>query len=321
MCRQIGAAATRLDDTDTVTAPRRTSADTGFSYVSQHDTMRLCAPTGVTSDTRQHTRKTPVLFIHGLWLHAASWQPWVCYFNRAGYLAMAPGWPDFQPTVALSRVYPECVHDVTLGQVVEHYVRIIKSLRVRPVVIGHAYGGLVALRLLDRRVAAAVIAIDPIPVKGVWPLPLSQLRVALPVLANPYALHGSVSLRPRQFRYAFANRLSEAEAATIYEAWTIPAPGRPLWEVMTANFVRQPPTAVRVSRCRAPLLLMSGLRDRIVTPETTRAVQRLYKKSPSHTDLKEWPGRGHSLVVDRGWVDLADYALAWLQARRLGQGS
>ena len=36
---------------------------------------------------------TPVVFIHGLWLYATSWGPWVELFHEAGYEPTAPGWP------------------------------------------------------------------------------------------------------------------------------------------------------------------------------------------------------------------------------------
>jgi len=257
------------------------------------------------------------VFIHGLWLHASSWQPWVRYFNRAGYHALAPGWPDFPSTVADARIYPEFMYDLTIDQIVEHYARICKRFVRRPIVIGHSFGGLVAQRLLDQRAIAAAVAIDPAPVRGVMALPFAQLRSAWPVLGNPLTLHRAVSLKPKQFRYAFANCLSDSEAAELYERWTIPAPGRPLWEAALANFSPNAQTKVSPQKSHAPLLLMAGQHDHTVPPETTRLVRQLYAASSSRLDLKEWPGRGHSLVIDHGWQDIADYTLAWLHKRRI----
>ena len=268
-----------------------------------------------TLDAPPPQPKRPVMFIHGLWLHASSWRPWLDHFAAASYDASAPGWPDFPDTVAETREYPDFMADQSIELVTDHYARLMRDLPVKPAVVGHSFGGLIAQKLLDRDLVVAAVSIDPAPIKGVLPLPFSQLRASWPALGNPLTIHRTVTLTPRQFRYAFANRLTESEAATLYYDWTIPAPGRPLWQVAFSNFNRHPDNAVDVHKSRGPLLLMAGRDDHIVPASTTRIVQRLYKDSSSVTDLKEWSGRGHSLVIDHGWRQLADYALEWLETQ------
>ncbi len=275
--------------------------------------MRIVQGPPEATTTAVVTAKTPLVFIHGLWLHASSWQPWVDFFNEAGYSAEAPGWPDFPSSVDETRKHPDFMIEQTIGEVVDHYARIISFLPVKPVVIGHSFGGLIAQELLDQDLVRAAVSIDPAPIKGVLPLPFSQIRAALPVLGNPLTIHRAVSLKPNQFRYSFANRLSEREAARLYAAYAIPAPGRPLWQAVFASFQPNAETAVDVRKRRAPLLLMAGRADRTVPVETTRVVKRLYRDSPAVTDLKEWPGRGHSLTIDKGWHQLATYSLEWLK--------
>ncbi len=266
---------------------------------------------------RYQRTKTPVVFIHGLWLHASSWRPWVEYFNAAGYQATAPGWPDFPSTVEETRKHPEFMLDQTIDQVVDHYTKIVRKLPQQPVVIGHSFGGLVAQRLLDRRLVAAVVAIDPAPIKGVRALPFTQFKAAWPVLSHPGAVHKAVILNSKQFRYGFANQLDDGEAKVLYRTWSIPAPARPLWQAALAAFTRHAQTKVDTTKKHPPLLLMSGQQDHTVPPETTRDVHALYRDSASVTDLKEWPDRGHSLVIDSGWKELADYALKWLRSQHI----
>ena len=43
------------------------------------------------------TNKTPVIFIHGLWIHSSAWQPWLDLFAAHGYPVSAPGWPGDGP--------------------------------------------------------------------------------------------------------------------------------------------------------------------------------------------------------------------------------
>ena len=98
----------------------------------------------------------PVIFIHGPWLHAASWEPWVKLFGEAGYAPLAPGWPGDPDTVEESRANPESIADHGIEDVTEHYVKIINGLAVKPILVGHSFGGMIAQRLLGQDLAAAV---------------------------------------------------------------------------------------------------------------------------------------------------------------------
>ncbi len=266
------------------------------------------------------TSRTSVLFIHGLWLHASSWQPWVDYFAAKGYAAQAPGWPDFPDSIDEARRHPEFMVEQTIGEVTDHYAYLIERLPVKPAVVGHSFGGLIAQELLDRDLVSAAVAIDPAPIKGVIPVPFVQLRASLPVLRSPFTAYRAVNLKPKQFRYGFANALSEDEAAKLYYEYAIPAPGKPLWQAALANLNPHAESRVDVRKDRAPLLLMAGDVDHTVPPQTTRIVRELYRESPAVTDLKEWPDRGHSLTIDKGWREVADYTLQWLEAQDVRPG-
>ena len=288
---------------------------------SSSATVRIAQSVPLTTTKAVRPPKTPVIFIHGLWLHAHSWRLWVDYFNGLGYAASAPGWPDFPDTVAEARQHPDFMVEQGISEVVDHYARIIRDMPKPPVVVGHSFGGLIAQELLDRDMVAAAVSIDPAPIKGVLRVPLVQLRASFPVLSNPFTIHRAISLNPKQFRYGFANEVSEEEAARLFYEYAIPAPGRPVWQVTFANVQRNAETKVDVQKDRAPLLLMAGHSDRTAPPQTTRIVHHLYRKSPAVTDLKEWPGRGHSLAIDSGWQELADYTLEWLGLRGISSAA
>ena len=227
---------------------------------------------------------------------------------------LAPGWPNEPETVLAARQHPEYVAGQTINQVSAHYAGIIAQLSSPPAVIGHSFGGLVALKLLDRDLTSAAIAIDPAPIKGVWRLPLKQLHAAWPVLSRPRTRHRAVSLNHEQFRFGFGNRLPGAVSDELFERYAIPSPGRPLWQAAMANLNPAAQSKVDTHKRRAPLLLMAGGYDNTVPASTIRAVRRLYGRSPSPTSFMEWPERGHSMVLDDGWRDIADYALEWLRA-------
>lgn len=259
---------------------------------------------------------TPVVFIHGLWLHSSSWAPWAELFQAAGYQPLTPGWPGAGDTVEETRRQPGRVAGKGIDDVVDHYAQIIRRLDAPPVVIGHSFGGLIAQRLLGQDLAAAAVAIDAAPIKGVIYLPPSALRVASVALRNPANRNRSVALTSQQFRYGFGNALPAAESAELYGRWTVPSPGKPLFEAATANLSPRSPAKVNTrNKTRGPLLLIAGGKDHTVPAAITKSTRKQYHKSPAITDLREFPDRGHSLTLDHGWREVADEALSWLKQR------
>jgi pimeloyl-ACP methyl ester carboxylesterase len=264
------------------------------------------------------SRRTPVVFIHGLWLHASSWTPWLEAFEAAGYAPLAPGWPGEHATVEAARGEPQRVANRGIDDIVEHLSGVIASLPSPPILIGHSLGGLIVEKMLGEGVGRAAIAIDPAQIKGVLPLPLAQLRAALPALANPLNRGRAVSLTQEEFRFGFGNALTAAESDALYDRWTIPSPAKPLFEAALANLTPHAASAVDTgNQTRGPLLLISGTADHTVPDLVTRATFRQYRNSQAVTELKQFQGRGHSLTIDHGWRDVAEACLEWLRDQHM----
>jgi len=259
--------------------------------------------------------KTPVVFVHGLWLLPSSWDRWRTVFEEAGYSTLAPGWPDDPETVAEANANPDTFANKTVGDVADHFAEVIGKLDRKPVVIGHSFGGLLAQILAGRGLSTATVAIDPAPFRGVLPLPVSALRSASPVLTNPANRHRAVPLTYEQFRYAFANAVDEDEARQLYDAFAVPAPGAPLFQAATANF--NPWTEVKVDHKnpeRGPLLIISGEKDHTVPWAIANASFKKQKKNKEAvTEIVEISGRGHALTIDSGWREVADTALEFVR--------
>ncbi|MEA2219437.1 MAG: hypothetical protein QOJ35_2063 [Solirubrobacteraceae bacterium] len=258
--------------------------------------------------------RPPVVFIHGLWLLPSSWDRWAAVFEEAGYGALTPGWPDDPETVEEAKEHPEVFAHKTVGQVADHYAEIVAQLDRKPALVGHSFGGLLAQILAGRGLASASVAIDPAPFRGVLPLPLSALKSASPVLGNPANYSRAIPLTYDQFRYAFANAVSEEEAAELYETFAVPAAGAPLFQAASANL--NPWTEVKVDSRnpdRGPLLIVSGEQDHTVPWAIANASYKRQRHNPGVTEIVEMPGRGHALTIDSGWREVADTALGFVR--------
>jgi pimeloyl-ACP methyl ester carboxylesterase len=258
--------------------------------------------------------RTPVVFVHGLWLLPSSWDRWAAVFADAGYAPVLPGWPGDPESVKEANTRPEVFAGTTVGQVADHVADVIGRLRRTPVVIGHSFGGLLAQILAGRGLSVATVAIDPAPFRGVLPLPISALRSSLPVLGNPANRHRAVPLTYEQFRYAFANAVSEQEAAQLYETFAVPASGAPIFQAATANL--NPWTEAKVDTDnpdRGPLLIISGERDHTVPWALAHASYVQQRDNSNVTEIVEVKNRGHALVIDSGWREVADTALAFVR--------
>jgi len=256
----------------------------------------------------------PVVFVHGLWLLPRSWDRWAAVFEEAGYTTLTPGWPDDPQTVGEANAKPEVFAHKSVGQVADHFDEVIRGLKKKPAIIGHSFGGLLAQILAGRGLASATVAIDAAPFRGVLPLPFSALKSAWPVLGNPANTKRAIPLTFEQFRFGFANAVSEAEAKDLYETFAVPASGVPLFQAATANL--DPWTEAKVDTDnpdRGPLLIISGERDNTVPRAIADASFKRQQRNKGVTEFVEIPNRGHALTIDSGWRAVADTSLAFVQ--------
>jgi pimeloyl-ACP methyl ester carboxylesterase len=258
--------------------------------------------------------KTPVVFIHGLWLLPSSWATWVDLFDQAGYAPLTPDWPDDPETVEEARANPDILAKKTLKQIADHTAEIITALQRKPAVIGHSTGGLLAQMLAGRGLSAATVAIDPGVFRGVLPLPPSVLRVAGPFLVNPLTRGRTITLTLDQFKYGWANALDETEAKRLYETFHVAGSGISLMQMGNANL--NPWTEAKVDTKnpdRGPLLIIDGEKDHTVPWAIANAAYKRQKRNPGVTEIVKIPNRGHALTIDHGWREVAETALDFVR--------
>lgn len=252
----------------------------------------------------------PVVFVHGLWLLASSWDNWKAYFEENGYIGVAPGWPDDPDTVKEAFDNPEVFAHKMVQGVTDHYLDVIGELKIKPTVIGHSFGGLIAQKIAGEGVSAATVSIDGAPFRGVLPLPPESLKSAAPVLGNLGNRNKAITLTFEQFQFGWTNHLGDDEARHLYETYHVPASGAPLFQAATANL--NPFTEAKAdykNPNRGPLLIIAGVGDNTAPPAIQHAAYKQQAKNPGVTEYLEIPDKGHSLVIDHGWKDVATPSL------------
>jgi non-heme chloroperoxidase len=262
------------------------------------------------------SKRTPVVFVHGLWLLAGSWDPWRELFESRGYSTLAPGWPDDPETVEEGRAHPELFAGKGVGAITDHFAAVIERLDAKPAIVGHSFGGLITQKLAGRGLASVSVPIDPGPFRGVLPLPRSSLKASFPVLGNPANRKRSVMLSYEQFRFAFANAVDEPQARRLYDTYPVPGSGLPLFQAAFANL--NPATEASVDSKnpdRGPMKFISGEKDNTVPWAIANASYKRQKRNQATTEIEEIPGRGHSLVIDDGWGVVAQVALDFISSR------
>ena len=276
------------------------------STITDHEAAQI--------DRANATKATPVVFVHGLWLLPASRDRWVTFFEKAGYVAVTPGWPDDPETVTEAREHPEAVAGKGISQIAGYEEAIIRRLHRKPVIIGHSFGGLLTMILAGRGLAAASIAISPAPFRGVLPLPFAALRTASVALRNPANWNRAVPLTYEQFRYSFANAVGEDEAKELYLGYSVPGAGEPLFQAASANL--NPWSEAKVDSTnpkRGPMLIVSADADHTVPWAIANASYKKEKRNKGVTEIVKMQGRGHSLTIDAGWREVAGKVLEFVK--------
>jgi len=269
------------------------------------------------------TDKTPIVLVHGLWMTPKSWDTWAEHFRSKGHEVIALAWPGIGTrTPEDLRRDPSAFNGIGIRQIVDRLEAEIRELPVKPIIMGHSFGGLFTQMLADRGLGVAYVGVEPGQPAGISTLPFSTVRTAFPILRNPFRKNKASQLSKTHFHFTFGNDLSRAESDKEYDLNAIPSFNRVFFEgVAGALNEKGGASHVEYSRPdRAPLLVIAGEIDHVVPPAIAKAIVKKYRAGAAKTgssavvEYKEFPGRTHRIVSQKGWEEVADYALDWAVA-------
>lgn len=258
-----------------------------------------------------------ILLIHGLWVTPRSWEKFKTRYEAQGYNVLTPAWPGITGEVEDMQRDPSSFNNIGIAEVVAHYTAIIRALPELPIIIGHSFGGLITQILVDSGLAAAGVAIDSVPPKGIYILPFSTYEALTPALVNPFNAKKTYLFPFARWWRVFANSLQEPEARAAYARYAIAAPGHAIFQAALSNITPASLATVNFRNpTRAPLLVIGGEKDVIMPAALSRKIYKRHSASSAVTAYKEFPGRSHFIIGEAGWEEVADYALTWAENPR-----
>ncbi len=253
-----------------------------------------------------------IVFIHGMFFTPACWDTWVTFYKARGYQCVTPGWPGrdkFVKTLVKSHPDPK-VAQLTLDNVLAYYIGVIKKLPQKPIVIGHSMGGLIAQLLLQRDLVSAGIAISSGPPLGVLSMKPSFIKSAWPIL-HPLKIKEPYYMPFEHFQYTFVHTLPLAEQKAAYETYVVPESRRVGWGMLSST------AKIDFKKPHPPLLLIAASEDRLIPASLNRSNAKRYNSHASVVDLKEFAGRTHFILGQKGWEEVAEYGAEWLKKQKL----
>lgn len=248
-----------------------------------------------------------IVLIHGLFVNNTSWAQWKTYFESQGYKVYTPANPGHEGTPAQlrSNIHPDLTK-TGFEDVVMNIVKLIDTLPEKPIVIGHSLAGLVVQKLIEMDKAVAGVSIDGAPPKNVL-APWATVKIVLPVV-NFFKGNEAYLGSREWYHRAFFNNYSREESDLLFDKIAVPESRKIARDTLLTSFAK-----IDFKKPHNPLLFIGGEKDTIFSSSFTKRIAGSYKDSKSTTDFKEFAGRSHFIAGEKGWEEVAEYALNWIK--------
>lgn len=271
---------------------------------------RLEGPTSFQNQTLKGQSNT-IVFIHGLFQNAKSWEYWAAYFKTLGYIVYTPSFPyhDGEPRQLNQDSHPNLVR-LEFQEVLDSMIQFTDTLPEKPIIIGHSIGGLITQKLVEAGKAEMGITLASANPRGIsvfdWTYIRSNFR-----MVNPFKNRNKVCTPPMKwFNYTFFNTISDSVAKEAHRTYFIPESRR------IAKSSTKKGLEIDFKKPHVPLLFISGEKDNDLPPSLVSKNYHAYKDSTSVKAYFEFPNRSHYIVGEPHWENVAQYVANWIQQTR-----
>ena len=247
-----------------------------------------------------------VLLIHGMYMNAKSWSPWITFGAERGFHCKAISWPfhEGEPDQLRSHQDPALGH-LKFGAIVDFYKKHIDTLKTRPLLIGHSIGGLIVQKLVNDGYASAAVAISSAPPQGIISMDPVFFRSNFPHI-NPLALNQPIEMTAKRFHYTFCNTIGRNESDRAFNEYVVPESRN----VPRSTLTKQ--ARIDFKKAHVPLLLLSGDCDHLIPLKLARKNFAAYRHNAGDVEFREFSSRSHFICNEPGWEEVAATAFTWL---------
>jgi len=248
-----------------------------------------------------------IFMIHGMFVSPWVWENYKSYFEKEGYHCVTP-------TLRYHDMNPKDSPDSRLGATsfadyAHDLEQEIQELRVKPIVMGHSMGGLLAQALAGRGLAKAVVLLTPAAPAGVWSITPSVMRGFLSCLTKWGFWKRPSRQTFNEAKYSVLNLLPPDEQRQCYSKF-VHESGRAATEMGFWFVDSKGATRVDEAKVTCPVLVVAGAKDRITPASVVRKVAKKYQAVSTY---KEFENHAHWVLGEAGWQEVAEYVAGWLK--------
>lgn len=247
-----------------------------------------------------------IVMIHGMWGGSWYWQPYKTYLEAKGYrcITVTLRHHDVRPNDA---PHPQ-LGTTSILDYVDDIEKEIRQLDVKPIIMGHSMGGLIAQLLAARGLAKALVLLAPASPAGILALTPSVIKSFWSVMKQWRFWQKPMRLRFDEAVYAMLHLLppeqqQQAYAHFVYES------GQAAFEIGYWLLDRQQTTRVPTEKVTCPILMLVGQEDRITPLYVQRKIANKYNDLVTY---REFSNHAHWLIGEKGWENIVGYAADWM---------
>lgn len=254
-----------------------------------------------------------IIFIHGMFQNAKSWDGWVQYFTPKGYNCIAESWPlhGGEPSNLRNNI-PENLGDLRLEEVIDKYAALVRDTDQEAILIGHSVGGLIVQSLLNKGLGSMGVCISSVAPNRMLSLDWGFFKNSISI-ANPFKGDQPFEMTPEGFHASFCNPLTKEESDKFYQQTATHDSRNVLRDCMLET------GHIDLEKTDAPLLFIGAEKDEIIPPQLNEKNANAYREGQA--DFKEFPDRGHFICGQPGWEEIAGYAAQWISSHETNTGS
>jgi len=248
-----------------------------------------------------------IFFIHGMWGGGWYWENYQRFFEERGFTCVAT-------TLRHHDMAPGDTPDPRLGTTslldyAQDLAQEIEALGVKPVLIGHSMGGLLAQIIGSRGLAKAIVLMTPAPPAGnAIALKPSVVRSFFGIMTKWGFWKKPMRLSFKAAAYSMLHLLNPEEQKATYDRFVYES-GRAVFEIGYWFLDSTGAARVDPAKVTCPVLTIAGAEDRITPASVSR---QLAKKYGPVSTYKEFDNHAHWVVAEPGWQEIAEYTADWI---------